>query len=605
VVRYTAEGALDTTFGVGGKVTIAFGSENDVCQSVALQSDGKIVAAGYSWNGSQYVFAVARLTSTGALDTSFSSDGKVTTAIGGFDFGHEVAIQADGKIVVGGYSDDGSKYVFAVVRYTTTGGLDSSFSSDGKATLAFGTATATARGMSLQSDGKIVLAGSVEDASSVKFGVARFTSAGAADTTFGTAGKVTTLVGQNAADAESVAVQTDGKILVAGSAKNGGNYDFALLRYTSDGALDQSFGTGGQVITAIDSSNDFASAVAVQSDEKHVVVGSALIGGSYDFALVRYGRDLEATAVTTAASTITQNSATLNGTVNPNGVITNAWFEYGATTNYGSATAATAVGYGPVAVPVAAILGSMTPSTIRHYRIVAQNGETTVYGADMVFTTAEGNGPTGGTMTLSSSALDAGAPLTVSFAGWTDSSLPLSYSILVNFAEVSAPGASATRNLVSPTTPGAYTIQGVIRDALGNATTVTQGFTVLTAQETWRRTHFGDWSNTGDAADSADPDGDGHANHFEFVAGLVPNSAASRFQLRVAPVNGQPTQKALVFGPVQAGRSYVVKYKNALTEATWTTLTNIATSDNGNERTVTDLLTTSTPRYYRVEITKP
>ena len=231
--------------------------------------------------------------------------------------------------------------------------------------------------------------------------------------------------------------------------------------------------------------------------------------------------------------------------------------------------------------------------------VITDKGYAYVFGAD---TTA----PSGGTMTLAPvSPVDANTTLTVTFAGWTDVSLPLSYTVLIDDVIVSAAGATASRNVVAPAAAGAHTLRGRITDAAGNIAEVTQGFTVLTAQESWRRVYFGVTTNTGNAADAADPDGDGHTNLFEFVAGLVPNSAASRFSVRIDAVLGQPGQKAIVFGPVVAGRTYVVKSKASLTDATWTALGSSTTSDNGAERTVTDLGVGSGARFYQVEITKP
>ena len=104
-MRYNTDGSLDTSFDSDGKVTTAIGSGNDYACSVAIQSDGKIVVAGYSDNGSNDDFALVRYNTDGSLDTTFDSDGKVTTAIGsGDDQAFSVAIQSDGKIVAAGYS---------------------------------------------------------------------------------------------------------------------------------------------------------------------------------------------------------------------------------------------------------------------------------------------------------------------------------------------------------------------------------------------------------------------------------------------------------------------------------------------------------------------
>ena len=158
-----------------------------------------------------------------------------------------------------------------------------------------------------------------------------------------------------------------------------------------------------------------------------------------------------------------------------------------------------------------------------------------------------------------------------------------------------------------PTAPGerVATLSLVSNDPDENPFTVPLHGVGLTAQEAWRMQYFLTLGNTGNAADDADPDGDGQTNLFEFVAGLVPNNPASRFQLRIEPVIGEPGQKAVVFGPVLVGRTYVVKSKGSLSDPTWEPLTSFTTSDAGNERTVIDLGAGSGARFYEVEITRP
>ena len=133
---------------------------DDYALSVAIQSDGKIVAAGYSDDGSNDDFALVRYNTDGSLDASFDGDGKVTTAIGsGADQACSVAIQSDGKIVAAGYSNNGSNEDFALVRYNTDGSLDTNFNSDGKVTTEVGSINDYAWSVTIQSDGKIVAAG--------------------------------------------------------------------------------------------------------------------------------------------------------------------------------------------------------------------------------------------------------------------------------------------------------------------------------------------------------------------------------------------------------------------------------------------------------------
>jgi uncharacterized delta-60 repeat protein len=285
-----APGDLDPTFGSGGTVTTPIGSSSDEAAAVAIQADDKIVVAGSSFNGSNDDFALARYTISGALDATFGTGGKVTTAIGSSsDRAFAVAIQADGRIVVAGWSFTGSSVDFALARYTTSGALDGSFGTGGTVATPIGSAADFATAVAIQSDGMIVAAGLSQNASGdYEFALARYTTSGALDGTFGTGGTVTTAVGSSGDEANAVAIQSDGRIVVAGSSF-GSTDDFALVRYTTSGALDGSFGTGGKVTTPIGPSSDQATAVAIQSDGKIVAAGLSLnASGDYDFALVRY-----------------------------------------------------------------------------------------------------------------------------------------------------------------------------------------------------------------------------------------------------------------------------------------------------------------------------
>ncbi len=289
VVRYTGAGALDGDFGTGGKVSTPVGNSDDYGLRIAVQSDGKIVTVGSSYSGTSYEFAVVRHSSDGALDTGFGTGGKVTTPVGSGDaYGYSVAIQSDDKIVVAGHAFNGSNWDFAIVRYTSAGVLDSSFGSGGKVMTPIGPTTDLGYNMTLQSDGKIIVAGYSHNGSTIGFALARYTEAGALDTSFGSGGTVTTVIGSSADIGRSVAVQSDGKIVVAGYSLIGGTNDFAVVRYTSSGVLDSGFGVGGKVTTSIGSGDDYGQSVSVQSDGKILVPGFAWNGSDWNFALVRY-----------------------------------------------------------------------------------------------------------------------------------------------------------------------------------------------------------------------------------------------------------------------------------------------------------------------------
>ena len=293
LARYNTDGSLDTNFGTDGKVRTAFGTSNDQAFAVAIQTDGKIVAAGTTGAGS--AFALSRYDTNGNLDTSFGTGGKVTTAIGNSAVARGLAIQADGKIVAAGYSDTGTGYVFALARYETNGSLDTSFGTGGKVTTAIGN-SAAARGLAIQTDGKIVAAGYSDTGAATVFALARYETNGGLDTSFGIGGKVTTTIGTGAV-ALDLAIQADGKIVAVGNAGNGTNIDFALARYNTDGSLDASFGLGGKVTTAFGPAGEgsLAYAVAIQADGKIVAAGyssdPALYPADTIFPLARYNID--------------------------------------------------------------------------------------------------------------------------------------------------------------------------------------------------------------------------------------------------------------------------------------------------------------------------
>ena len=268
-------------FGSNGKVTTPIGNDNDKAESLILQPDGKLVAAGWSYNGSNGDFALARYESNGSLDLSFGTGGKVTTPFGSDQScARSLILQPDGKLVAAGYSDDD----FALARYNSDGSLDLSFGTGGKVTTHFSIYADGTESLILQPDGKLVAAGH----SNRDFALARYNSDGSLDLSFGTGGKVITSFGSDQSRARSLILQPDGKLVAAGSSGNISNYDFALARYNSNGSLDLSFGTGGKVITPIGSSTDYAHSLILQPDGKLVAAGSSDNGSNDDFALARY-----------------------------------------------------------------------------------------------------------------------------------------------------------------------------------------------------------------------------------------------------------------------------------------------------------------------------
>lgn len=157
-------------------MTTAIGTSDSYAYAIAIQTDGKIVAAGWSWNGTTNVFALARYNSNGTLDTSFGTGGMTTTVFGSSNVqAFAVAIQPDGKLVAAGWSITGSTYVFALARYNTDGTLDANFGTGGKLTTAFGPSVDYASAVAIQTDGKIVTAGlSWNSPTTSSFALARY-----------------------------------------------------------------------------------------------------------------------------------------------------------------------------------------------------------------------------------------------------------------------------------------------------------------------------------------------------------------------------------------------------------------------------------------------
>jgi len=292
LARYNTDGSLDASFGTGGRVTTMFSGSNAQARAMARQSDGKLVVAGVSTDTTtnNSVFALARYNTNGSLDTTFDGDGLVTTDFAGvtFETANAVAVQADGRIVAAGLGSSS----FAVARYLTNGSLDPSFDGDGKLTTAFGGSFEEARAIAIQVDGKIIVAGetALSVAAEINFAIARYNTDGSLDNTFDGDGKVTTDFGL-VDGARAIVIQPDGRIVAAGTAGTiaGGSF-FAVARYNTNGSLDGSFDGDGKALTDFSGGRFSLGAlgVALQADGRIVAVGDANISGQRDFGVARY-----------------------------------------------------------------------------------------------------------------------------------------------------------------------------------------------------------------------------------------------------------------------------------------------------------------------------
>ncbi len=309
-------GSLDTTFDPADLDGVLIGNlglpstANVRFNAVTTQADGKIVAAGYVdlLSNNAHDFLVARFNTDGSLDTTFGVDGADADSLPDgfitFDFnvsgdssnGQDVAIDSMGRIVVVGDGPNASELdSWTVARLTSSGLLDSSFGTGGKVTTSWSAGTlnfgAQAHSVAIQSDNKIVVAGDVRTSSSFTefdFGVVRYNTDGTLDSTFGTGGKVQTDFFGARDIANGVAIQSDGKIVAAGYATHG-TQNFAMARFDTNGVLDPTFGTGGKVDTDIvptGPAQDNANSIAIQSDGK-ILLGGFTANGN-DFVAARY-----------------------------------------------------------------------------------------------------------------------------------------------------------------------------------------------------------------------------------------------------------------------------------------------------------------------------
>jgi uncharacterized delta-60 repeat protein len=234
LARYDENGSLDATFGSGGVVTTPIGLTNDAANALVRQPDGKLVVAGQGWDGSRYTFKLARYKANGSLDTSFGTSGAVTTAINENSVAEALVLQPDGKVVAAGYSYDVSaaSTAFTLARYNPNGTLDTSFGSGGIVTTPIGSNGAEAFALLLQPDGKLVAGGYSFLGTGHALTLARYSPNGTLDAGFGTGGIAKD---QGLGFADALVRMPDGNLMVAATFDN--IYELALARFGPNGSL--------------------------------------------------------------------------------------------------------------------------------------------------------------------------------------------------------------------------------------------------------------------------------------------------------------------------------------------------------------------------------
>jgi uncharacterized delta-60 repeat protein len=289
IVRALAPSDLDPAFDGDGVATVDLGGW-DGCEAILVQPDWRIVCAGGRWLPGSGAFAIVRYNWDGSLDTTYSGDGLVTTTLGGGNHtgARAAALQPDGKLVAAGKVGSSDEGHFAVIRYDRMGALDPTFHGDGVVTTTVGSTRSEfvdTAGVAVCSDGKVVVAGTAQF-SDVDFVLLRYDTDGWLDNSFGLNGIAAANLGRDFDIAGALAVQTDGKLVVVGRSADGApaNADFAVARFHPEGGLDASFDADGIVFTAASGGFDGLDAVAIQPDGKIVAAGEA----GQDLAVARY-----------------------------------------------------------------------------------------------------------------------------------------------------------------------------------------------------------------------------------------------------------------------------------------------------------------------------
>jgi uncharacterized delta-60 repeat protein len=359
-------GDLDLSYGLLGKQTANFdlGQANlDQVTAAAVDAQGRLVVVGsvqQSTTG-DVDFGIARFTASGALDLTFNGTGKQTVTFSAasstsIDTPTDVKIQADGKIVVAGSARIGSSDDFAVARLNANGSLDTTFDTDGMATVAVdlgGTNNDHAASVDLQSDGKLIVYGDAADVSTQALAVVRLNTNGSLDTTFASDASGRRIIRFGSTDtAGQVVVQSDDKIVLGATGDFSGDDDMAVIRLTANGQLDKSFAAGGIASLAIDlngaANDDVSRGIAVQANGKIVVVGQASDGTLNHLALVRLnangaldttfgiqGKTVLSSSIVNAANVVVQANGLIlvGGTINVGGSAGQEFVVYRFTAN--------------------------------------------------------------------------------------------------------------------------------------------------------------------------------------------------------------------------------------------------------------------------------
>ncbi len=322
IVRLLEDGTFDKSFGTNGIVINGDDQYGENPRAIIYQPDESIIVTGSVQVGAATLLcAIFKYEEDGTPDLTFGENGLVKTIVPeGFNPSFGI-LQEDGKIITGG-SLLGNTIESLILRFTTEGVVDSSFGTNGVARINYFNEDHNAYSVAFQADQKLLVVAGITHSGKRDFCVLRYTTNGTIDSTFGTNGRVITPFSSGSNTAHAVSVQDDQKILLAGFLGTTPNHDFALARYTTTGSLDAGFGIGGKVITDF-GEDDVAFAMAIQTDKKIVLAGHTIDNAEIgDFAVARYLSGLETVSTTAPPADV------LNFELYPNPTVQEARLKY-------------------------------------------------------------------------------------------------------------------------------------------------------------------------------------------------------------------------------------------------------------------------------------
>ena len=318
LARYNSDGTIDNSFGNQGRSIIGFSEDGEYIESIAILPDGKILAAGWFGSYGSIDIALLQYNPNGSLDSSFGINGIVITDIARFDYIYDMALQPDGKIVVAGdrvKDENFDTETSFTVRYMPNGSLDNSFGKRGIVITTYKSNTEI-KSVAVQPEGKIIIGG-------IYWGVAheymlvRYRTDGSIDSSFGVNGIARLSFGYDLGDYSElfdIAVQADGKIIATGT--NGVfEYHLVVARFTANGAVDSSFGGGkGYTSSFFEEGISYGSTVLIQED------GKILVAGDYHYDVISSFALLRLTETGLIDSSFGENGITLTSFENASGV---------------------------------------------------------------------------------------------------------------------------------------------------------------------------------------------------------------------------------------------------------------------------------------------